>query len=44
MDELLRNRKNLTKMLVNLRENLSKKENALILDQPFRSYGLKVVY
>ena len=31
-------------MLENLRDNLSKKENALILEQPFRSYGLKIVY
>ena len=44
MIELLSNKKNLAKMLENLRDNLSKKENALILDQPFRSYGLKIVY
>ena len=44
MIELLSNKKNLSKMLENLRDNLSKKENALILDQPFRSYGLKIVY
>ena len=44
MKELLSNKKNLTKMLENLRDNLSKKENALILDQPFRSYGVKIVY
>lgn len=44
MIELLSNKKNLSKMLENLRDNLSKKENALILEQPFRSYGLKIVY
>ena len=31
-------------MLQNLYTNLSQKDNALLKEQPFKSYGLKIVY